>query len=76
MAELKVKMKDGQEFTRYTDAPEHGLQGRDEIKAKFMTQVEFSKTVTVKNAEKMIKLLEKVEEINHISQIIELTCSK
>ena len=75
-AELKLKMKDGQEFTKFTDAPEHGLQGRNEIKAKFMDQVEFSKTVTPKNAEKLIKLLEKLEEVNNISQIIELTCAK
>ena len=52
------------------------MQGRDEIKAKFMTQVDFSRTVTVKNAEKIIKLLEKLEEVNNISQIIELTLAR
>lgn len=75
-AELVVKMKNGQEFSRFTDAPEHGLQGRDEIKAKFMTQVEFSKTVTVKNAEKIIGLLEKLEELSSVSQIIDLTLAR
>ena len=71
-AELTIKMKDGQEFTKFTDAPEHGLVGRDEIKAKFMDQVAFSKTVTPENAEKIIKLLEKLEEIDNINQIIQL----
>jgi 2-methylcitrate dehydratase PrpD len=75
-AELTVKMKDGQEFAKLTNAPEHGLQGRDEIKAKFMSQVEFSKTVTIKNAEKTIRLLEKLEEVDSVGQIIELTLSR
>jgi 2-methylcitrate dehydratase PrpD len=75
-AELKVKMNDGQEFSKFTDAPEHGLQGRDEIKAKFMTQVEFSRTVTAKNAEKIIKQLENLEEIKNVGQIIELTLAR
>jgi 2-methylcitrate dehydratase len=75
-AEVKIKMKDGQEFTRYTDKPDRGLQNRDEVKAKFMTQVEFSKTVSVKNAEKIIKLLEKLEEVDKISEVINLTCAK
>jgi 2-methylcitrate dehydratase PrpD len=74
--ELKVKMKNGQEFTRYTDKPDHGLQNRDEVKAKFMTQVEFSRTVTARNGEKIITLLENLEEVDKISQIIELTCAK
>jgi 2-methylcitrate dehydratase PrpD len=75
-AELRVKMKDGQEFSKFTDAPEHGLQGRNEITAKFMTQVEFSRTVTAKNAEKIIRLLEKLEEINTVGEIIDLTLAR
>jgi 2-methylcitrate dehydratase PrpD len=75
-AEVIVKMKNGQEFTISTSAPDHGLQGREEIKAKFMDQVEFSKMVPVKNAEKLIQLLEKLEEVNNIGQIIELTLAK
>jgi 2-methylcitrate dehydratase len=75
-AEIKVKMKNGQEFTRFTESPDHGLQGRSEIIDKFMAQVEFSRTVTAKNAEKIIKLLEKLEDVTKVSQIIELTCAK
>lgn len=70
--EVKVKMKNGQEFVKFTDVPRHGLQGKDEINAKFMNQVEFSKTVSVKNAEKILKLLEKLEEVGNISQITKL----
>ena len=69
-------MKDGQTFTRVATGPEHGLQGRDEIKAKFMTQVEFSKTVTPGNAEQILKLLDNLEEVDKVSEIIELTCAK
>ncbi len=75
-AEVTVKMKNGQIFSKFTDAPEHGLQGRDEIKAKFMDQVEFSQTVTAKNGAKIIQLLEKLEELNDIRPIIELTCAR
>ena len=73
---MTVKMKDGREFSKFTDAPEHGLQGRDEIKDKFMYQVEFSKTVTPSNAEKIIKLLENLEEVNDVRQIVELTIAR
>jgi 2-methylcitrate dehydratase PrpD len=76
IAEVTVKMKDGREFTKFSALPDHGLQGRDEIKAKFMSQVEFSKTVSVSNAEKIIKLIEKLEEVDNISQLINLTCTK
>jgi len=41
-----------------------------------MSQVEFSKTVSVTNAEKLIKLIEKLEEVDNISQLINLTCVK
>jgi transcriptional/translational regulatory protein YebC/TACO1 len=41
-----------------------------------MDQVRFSRTVTVENAEKIIKLLEKLEEVDDISRIIELTCAR
>jgi 2-methylcitrate dehydratase PrpD len=71
-AEIRVKMKNGQEFVKSTEAPRHGLNGKDEINAKFMNQVEFSKTVSVYNAEKIIKLLEKLEEVGNINQITNL----
>jgi 2-methylcitrate dehydratase PrpD len=74
--ELKVKMKNGKEYVISTSAPDHGLQNRDEIKAKFMDQVQFSRTVTPENAQKLIKLLENLEEVKNISQLTELTLAK
>ena len=73
--ELRVKMKDGQEFVKFTEGPRHGLQGKDEINAKFMNQVEFSKTVSLKNAENIIKLLDNLEEVDDINRITKLMVS-
>ncbi len=74
--EVKVKMKNGQEFTKSTTAPDHGLQGLAEIEAKFMDQVEFSKMVSLENARRLLKLLEKLEEVENINQIVNLTLAK
>lgn len=74
--EVAVKMKDGKEFRKFSDAPDRGLPGRDDIKAKFMAQVEFSRTVPVENAETIVALLDGLEEIEDIRQIIELICAE
>lgn len=72
--DVAVKMLDGTEFTKSADGRSHGLLGRDDIKAKFMTQVEFSQTVPPKRAETLISLLERLEEIEDIRRVVELTC--
>ena len=68
--EVKVKMKDGREFSESADTP--GSMSRDEMMAKYMSQVDFSQTVTRENAEKLLGQLEKLEDADSLSKIVEL----
>jgi len=72
---LTVKMKDGKEYTiarkpnrEWTKRP----TPRDEILAKFRHQVDFSKTVSKENSEKLLESIERLEEVKDIREIIRL----
>jgi 2-methylcitrate dehydratase PrpD len=73
---LEVRMKDGRQFSEFTDAPKgdpiRNPMSRDEIKDKFRANVEFSQTVTMNNAEKVLELLDNLEEIDSVDKIVEL----
>jgi len=73
--ELEVRMKDGRVITEYTPVAigelPNPLTG-DALKAKFMEQVEFSQTVSEKNAKKIIRLVENLEEVENIREIVDL----
>jgi 2-methylcitrate dehydratase PrpD len=75
-AELKIIMKDGRQFSEFTDSPKGNSVNnpitKDELIAKFWTNVEFSQTVTRKNAKKLLKLLENLEAIDRVDRIVEL----
>lgn len=74
--EVKVIVKGGQEFS----ASCHIAKGdpidkplsKEEIIAKYMSQVEFSQTVGKNNAEKLMDFLEKLDELDNIADIISL----
>jgi len=74
--ELKVRMRDGREFSEFTDAPKgdpvRNPMSKDEIIAKFRANVDFSQTVTKENAERLLGLLENLEELENINKIVEL----
>jgi 2-methylcitrate dehydratase PrpD len=76
-ARLKVKMKNGREFSEFTDTPRgypfNSPMSKDEIIAKFRANVEFSKTVTRENVEKLLKLLKNLEELDSVNKIVELS---
>jgi 2-methylcitrate dehydratase PrpD len=74
--EVVVKLRDGTELSKSGDGRSRGLLGRDDIKAKFMAQVEFSQTVSLERAEKLISLLERLEEIEDVRQVIESMCGE
>jgi 2-methylcitrate dehydratase PrpD len=75
-ARLKVKMKDGREFSEFTDTPKaypfNSPMSKDEINDKFRSNIRFSQTVTRDNAEEALKLLENLEEIDNMNKIAEL----
>ncbi|MGD0917166.1 MAG: MmgE/PrpD family protein [Thermodesulfobacteriota bacterium] len=75
-AGLKIIMKDGKEFSEFTDTPKgHSTKNpmsKDEIIAKFWTNVEFSQTVTRKNADRLLTLLGNLEELDQVDRIVEL----
>ena len=70
--EVAVKMLDGREFIKSRDGRSYGSLERDDIKTKFMAQVEFSHTVPLKRAERLLSLLERLEEVDDIRQVVGL----
>jgi 2-methylcitrate dehydratase PrpD len=73
---VTVRMKNGQEFSEFISS----LKGdsvknpmtKEEIIAKFWANVGFSKTVTEKNAEKLLGFLEKLEGLDNVNKIVGL----
>jgi 2-methylcitrate dehydratase PrpD len=74
--ELRVKMKDGREFSASRNAPARGMASnrltRQEILDKFWANIDFSNTVSRKNSEKAINMLENLENVDSVSEIVKL----
>jgi 2-methylcitrate dehydratase PrpD len=77
--ELEVRMKDGRKYADYllmaVGDPSNPLP-REDLIAKFMNQVEFSRKVTRRNADKIIEMVDRLEEIDNIQKIIDLAVKK
>jgi 2-methylcitrate dehydratase PrpD len=75
-AGVRVQMKDGREFYAYEDvAKGHPLEkplSKEEIEGKFRSNVVFSKTVSKENAEKVLDMLNNLEEIDDITKVVKL----
>ena len=73
-ADLTVKMIDGKEFNIFVDvAKGHPLKkplSKKEIEDKFRNNVDFSKTISKQNSEKVLKLINHIEEVDDITEII------
>lgn len=73
---LKLSMKDGRELTESCDVakgdPLKNPMPKNEITAKFWTNVEFSRTIAREKAEALLTLLEKLEELDSINRIVPL----
>jgi 2-methylcitrate dehydratase PrpD len=72
---LTVKLKNGQEFSAYREDPLGWLDTPipfEEITHKFMRNVEFSKTVSDKNALKALTMFEHLEDIDKVAKIVKL----
>jgi hypothetical protein len=77
---LTVKMKNGRELTESPANAKDYILGKpmsgDELKAKFMAQVDFSQTVSRKDAEKLVELVEKLEDVDDVSKILALAVKR
>jgi 2-methylcitrate dehydratase PrpD len=72
---VQVKMKDGREFVEEKGASRDWVKNpitRDTIIAKFWHQVEFSKTIKEKNAQKVLDQIESLEKVDDVSRITQL----
>ncbi|MFC1920368.1 MmgE/PrpD family protein [Chloroflexota bacterium] len=77
--ELVVKMKDGHTYSEYVDRPlgePYKPLSRDGLISKFMEQVEFSKLINMKDAEKLVELLENLEKVDNVNKITELAAKR
>ncbi|HEY95487.1 MAG TPA: MmgE/PrpD family protein [Dehalococcoidia bacterium] len=77
--ELVVKMKDGRTYSQYVDRPlgePYKPLTRDGLIDKFMEQVEFSQLVDRKDAEKLVDLLENLEEVDNVNRLTELAVKR
>jgi 2-methylcitrate dehydratase PrpD len=73
-AEVKIRMKDGQEFSSHVDSakgnPIDKPLTKEEIIEKYRGNIAFSKTISKENAEKALDMLSELEEIDDISEIV------
>jgi len=75
-ARLTVTLKDSREFTASCDAakgdPRHNPMSKDEIIAKFWTNIEFSGKISKQKATKLLQKLENLEELDSVRKLIPL----
>ncbi len=73
---LKVVMKDGKEYTAESKIARGDIPGnpisKDELIAKFRGNVEFANRHTKANTDKLLALLEKLEDLGNINEIVHL----
>jgi 2-methylcitrate dehydratase PrpD len=75
-ARVKVTLHDGREFSEETrfargDGKRNPIS-KAELLAKFWLNVDYSRTVTRENAQKLLTLLENLEEINNVNELVRL----
>jgi 2-methylcitrate dehydratase PrpD len=74
-ARIKIIMQDGREFSQFTEIargdPRNPIS-RDELIAKFWTNIEFSRTITQKNAQKALDLIENLENLDSVRKLVKL----
>jgi len=74
-----VKMKDGRVFSEYVDraiGEPYTPLSREGLIAKFMEQIEFSGLVRSKEAARIIKLVDNLEQVADVSSITRLTARR
>jgi 2-methylcitrate dehydratase PrpD len=77
--ELELRMKDGRTLSIYvkeaTGEIPHPLSW-DALVAKFMVQVDFSQTVSRNDAEKLVEIIDKLEDVANVKSVIKLAIKR
>jgi 2-methylcitrate dehydratase PrpD len=77
--ELEIKLNDGRVFSRNiraaTGEVPHTLS-REALAAKFLTQVEYSGIIPMNQAHELLEMLDRLEETDNVSQIVELAVKR
>ncbi|UCD08644.1 MAG: MmgE/PrpD family protein [Dehalococcoidales bacterium] len=72
---VKVIMKDGREFDVFTEIargdPRRPISKGD-LLAKFRGNIEFSNTVAVENGEKILEMVEDLENVDNVQKLVDL----
>jgi 2-methylcitrate dehydratase PrpD len=74
-ARVKVKMKDGREFNEYTEIargdPRNSIS-KEELMAKFWTNIDFSRTVSRAKAGQFVQMVEDLENLDSVKKLVDL----
>jgi 2-methylcitrate dehydratase PrpD len=74
-ARVKVRMKDLREFDEYAEIAKGDPRkpmSREELRAKFWTNIDFARTVTRENAERFVKMVEDLENLDNVKELVDL----
>jgi 2-methylcitrate dehydratase PrpD len=74
-ARLHVIMQDGREFERFTEIAKGDPRNpvsRPELLAKYRANIKFSNTVSVENGEKIVKMVEDLENVDNVKKLVDL----
>ena len=70
---ITVRMRDGREYSEFTNSPRgdsiRNPMTKEEIIDKFWANVAFSKAIAKNNAERLLELLENLEELENVNQL-------
>jgi 2-methylcitrate dehydratase PrpD len=79
-ARVKVTLQDGREFTEEArfakgDRTRNPIS-KEELLAKFWLNVDYSRTIAAENAQRMLNLLENLEELDNVNRLVQLLVVK
>jgi 2-methylcitrate dehydratase PrpD len=74
-AGVRVRMKDLREFDEFAEIARgdpRNPMSREELRAKFWTNIDFSRTVTKENAARFVKMVEDLENLDNVKTLVDL----
>jgi len=72
---MRVRMKDGREFDESAEIARGDPRkpiSREELLAKFWTNIDFSRTVSRENAGRFVKMVEDLENLDSVKRLVDL----